>query len=80
MSPADLATLSLLGPDQGVCPEGHRCRMAEPVGRRECLAGDYVGHALVCWNVTTAAIDASERLGADPLVVRWARSSLADRV
>jgi hypothetical protein len=79
MSPSDLATLSLLDPDQGVCPNGHSCVLAEPVGRRRCLGGEYVGHALVCWNVTSAAIDASERLGAHPLVVEWARSYVRDR-
>jgi hypothetical protein len=80
MSPADLATLSLLDPDQGVCPNGHPCILGEMVSQRECLGGEYVGHALVCWNVTAAAIDASERVGADPVVMRWARSYLADRV
>jgi hypothetical protein len=80
MSPADLATLSLLDPDQGVCPNGHRCVVAAAIGRRECLAGEYVGDALVCWNVTAAAINASERLGADSIVVAWARSYLRDQV
>jgi hypothetical protein len=80
MSPADLATLSLLDPEQGVCPNGHQCVMAQPVGRRECLAGEYVGHALVCRNVTTAAIDGVEALGGDPIVIAWARSYLLDQV
>jgi hypothetical protein len=54
--------------------------MAQPVGRRECLAGEYVGHALVCRNVTTAAIDGVEALGGDPIVIAWARSYLLDQV
>jgi hypothetical protein len=37
MSPADLATLSLLDLDQGVCPNGHPCALGEMVGRE--LAG-----------------------------------------
>jgi hypothetical protein len=80
MSPADLARLSLLDPDQGVCPNGHPCVLARQVGRRGCLGGEYVGHALVCWNVTTAAIDGAEGLGADAIVVGWARSYLRDQV
>ena len=79
MTPSQVATLALLDPDQGVCPEGHQCVLGDQLGRRECLAGEYVGLALVCWNVTTAAIDTAERFGADPLVVEWARSLLSDR-
>jgi hypothetical protein len=80
MTTAELATLGLLDPDQGVCPNGHPCVLAHRLGRRECRAGEFVGNALVCWDVTTTAIDTAERLGADGLVVAWARSHLRDRI
>jgi hypothetical protein len=80
MSPADLATFSMLDPDQGVCPNGHRCVLAEPVGRRACKACGYQGIALICWEITTGHIDRAEAAGADSLVVGWARSYLRDLV
>lgn len=79
MTPAQVATLALLDPDQGVCPEGHPCSHGNQLGRRECLADEYVGLALICWNVTPAAIDTAERLDADPFIVAWARSFIRDR-
>lgn len=79
MSPADLATLSLLDPDQGVCPNGHPCRLSNRVGERECDRGEYRGHALICWQVTPEGIDEGERLGADAAVVDWSRGFLRDR-
>ena len=79
MSPDDLATLSLLDPDQGVCPEGHPCRLGDVVGRRKCDGGDYVGPALICWDVTELAIDCAARDGARRGVVEWARQFLAER-
>ena len=79
MTPSQAATLALLDPDQGVCPEGHRCVLSDQLGRRECRAGEFVGLALVCLDVTTTAIDTAEWLGADPLIVAWARSFVRDR-
>jgi hypothetical protein len=79
MSPADLATLSLLDPDQGVCPNGHRCTLAQMVGRRTCGRCSYCGIALICWEITADHIDAAERAGADALVVSWARSFIVDQ-
>lgn len=79
MSPADLATLSLLDPDQGVCPSGHRCRLVEPVGNRGCDSCDYRGLALICWDVSANEINAAEHAGAAWDVVAWARSFLANR-
>ena len=35
LSDGDLATLSLLDPDQGVCPNGHACRLDDMVGRSD---------------------------------------------
>jgi hypothetical protein len=51
MSPADLATLSLLDPDQGVCPNGHPCQLSDSVGERACDQGEYRGLALICWEI-----------------------------
>jgi len=79
MSPQDLATLSLIDPDQGVCPEGHRCRADDQVGFRRCLDCGYRGLALICWDVTLDAIEAAEHAGAACDVVAWARSFLANR-
>ena len=80
MSPADLATLSLLEPDQGVCPNGHPCRLDEvEIGYRRCSTGEYVGSALACWDVTPDAIEAARRSGADAAVTAWAEAFLADR-
>jgi hypothetical protein len=80
MSPSDLATLSLLDPDQGVCPEGHACRLSEPVGDRVCENGEYRGLALICWEVTAEAIDAAQGAAANRQVIAWARSFNQARV
>jgi hypothetical protein len=79
MSPADLATLSLLDPDQGVCPNGHPCALDHMVGRRACRSCGYRGLALICWDITSDHIDQAERAGADPILVNSGRSFLADR-
>jgi hypothetical protein len=69
----DLATLSLLDPEQGVCPNGHPCRLdPSAVGRRRCEAGEYTGLALICWDVTEEAIASAAAAGADGMVVEWA--------
>ena len=79
MNRAALATLGLLDPDQGVCPNGHRCALSREIGYRECGEREFTGHALICWGVTDTAIDAADRGGADPMVVGWARSFIGDR-
>jgi hypothetical protein len=79
MSPSDHATLSLLDPDQGVCPDGHRCAVAAAIGRRACKTCVYKGIALTCWAITTDHIDRAELAGADALVVASARSFIANR-
>jgi hypothetical protein len=79
MSPSDLATLSLLDPDQGVCPDGHACRLSEPVGDRVCENGEYRGLALICWDITADAIEAAEQARANHVVVGQGRSFLAER-
>jgi hypothetical protein len=79
MSPADLATLSLLDPDQGVCPEGHPCALDRTVGSRTCRNCGYRGLALICWEITSEHIDQAERAGADPVVVNFGRSFMADQ-
>jgi hypothetical protein len=78
MSPADLATLSLLDPDQGVCPNGHPCRLSDDAGKRQCSNGEYQGRALICWSITPDEIDAAARAGANPRIIEWARSFLSD--
>jgi hypothetical protein len=79
MSPADLAMLSLLDPDQGVCPNGHSCRQDEVLGYRTCSSCGYRGLALICWEVTAREINAADRAGAAPQVVDAARTFLAGR-
>jgi hypothetical protein len=79
MSPADLATLSLLDPDQGVCPHGHRCHLGDVVGERVCRSGEYRGLALICWDISSDGVEVAERAGGDPRVVAWARSYVAER-
>ena len=79
MSPAELATLSLLDPDQGVCPSGHRCELGPLAGQRRCESGEFVGLALICWDITAGHIDAARSAGADALVVEWAHSFLTDQ-
>ena len=79
MSPADLATLSLLDPDQGFCPEGHACRLGDSISERACDYGEYRGLALICWEITPDSFDAAERRGANRNVVDWSRSFLANR-
>ena len=71
---SDLATLSLLDPEQGVCPSGHACRLDNRVGDRRCATCDYRGLALICWDITPGSIDDAARDGADPRVVEWARA------
>lgn len=79
LSRGDLATLSLLDPDQGVCPNGHRCRLDATVGYRRCGTCDYQGLALICWNLTPEVVDAATRSEANMVVLEWARSFLAER-
>jgi hypothetical protein len=79
MSPADLATLSLPDPDQGVCPNGHPCELDRVVGRRTCRTRGYRGLALICWETTANHIDLAARAGADPILISSARLFLADR-
>jgi hypothetical protein len=79
MTPAELATLSLLDPDQGVCPNGHVCRSNEVRGYRSCLSCGYRGPALICWEITIEEVDSAERAGAVPLAIDWARTMLAER-
>jgi hypothetical protein len=79
MSPSDLATLSLLDPDQGVCPNGHRCKLSDVIGERNCSNGEYRGLALICWQITSVDINAAQQAGAAGSVIDWARIFLADR-
>lgn len=79
LSSGDLATLSLLDPDQGVCPDGHRCTFDAQPGYRACGTCDYRGMALICWDITPAEMHAAERADAASGVVVWARSFLANR-
>ena len=76
---SDLATLSLLDPDQGVRPSGHACRLDNLVGDRRCATCGYRGLALICWDITAEAIDAAAKVGAAATTIEWARSFLADR-
>jgi hypothetical protein len=80
MSTADLATLSLLDPDQGVCPNGHPCRLDHRLGYRRCGTCNYRGFALICWEISESELDHAIRDGADPTVAAWAQSFLRDRL
>jgi hypothetical protein len=79
MSPSDLATLSLLDPDQGVCPDGHACDFGDTIGERVCDRGEYRGLALIWWDISSEGIDGAARIGAAANVIDWARAFLADR-
>lgn len=79
LSRGDLATLSLLDPDQGRCPRGHGCRLSFTPGVRTCEACDFRGAALICWDITSAAIDVAAAAGASASTVVWARSFVAER-
>ena len=79
LSPADLATQSLLDPDQGVCPDGHECQAANPVGIRSCSTCGYRGLGLICWEISPEEIITAERAGAAPSAIAWARLFRADR-
>jgi uncharacterized protein (DUF2237 family) len=79
LSQSDLATLSLLDPDQGVCPSGHACLTDTIVGYRRCSTCDYAGFGLICWQITTDDIDFAASDGADARIVEWARSFEANR-
>jgi hypothetical protein len=79
LSDGDLATLSLVDADQGVCPNGHACRLDDRVGYRRCATSDFRGLALICWGVTFEAIKSAERAGAAPSIVDWAMAFIADR-
>lgn len=80
LSGGDLATLSLLDADQGVCPNGHLCRLDDRVGYRRCPTCDFRGLALICWEMTIDRIGRGAKNGADPHVVEWARAFVADRL
>lgn len=79
LSAGDLATLSLLDPEQGVCPDAHRCRLDREPGFRACDTCDYRGLALICWELTPGALAIASQTGADPSVVSWADAFLDDR-
>ena len=79
LSDGDLASLSLLDPDQGTCPNGHVCRLDDRVGYRRCGTCEFRGLALICWEVNGNEIAVAERAGAAPPVVAWARAFLTDR-
>jgi hypothetical protein len=79
MMPADLATISLLDTDQGVCPEGHVCRPNEVPAYRSRSSCGYRGPALICWDITVEEIDSAERAGAAPAAIEWARTMLFER-
>jgi hypothetical protein len=79
LSSGDLATLSLLDPDQGVCPRGHACRLDDQVGYRRCATCEYRGLALICWEISEDETVAAERAGAAQPVVAWARSFVVER-
>jgi hypothetical protein len=79
MSAADLATLSLLDPDQGACPNGHPCRLEDRVGYRSCGTCDYRGLALICWEIDRDDIEVAAQQGADTSIVDWAVAFIADR-
>jgi hypothetical protein len=77
------ATRALLDDDQGVCPEGHDCRLSldgtEVYVRKCVIRRHYSGWPLVRLDLTPAEIDAAEAAGADPDLIWWARNSLAER-
>jgi hypothetical protein len=79
LSSSDLATLSLLDPEQGVCPNGHRCRFGQVVGHQFCKTCGYEGMALICWNITFEKIDRAAQAGSDAAVVSWGRAFVIDR-
>lgn len=79
MTPGELATLSLLDSDQGVCPDGHPCRLSNGVGDRSCSGDEYIGLALICWDITDTAIDSAARNGATDKMVSAARLLLLER-
>ena len=79
MTPGDIAALSLLDPDWGVWPDGHACRPADQLGFRTCDGGEYLGRALICWEVTDQQVAAAARCGAASDVVTAAREFLAVR-
>jgi len=78
MTPEELATLSLLDHDQGVCPDGHACVLDAELGLRRCAGCDYRGHALICWEITETAIAGAARARADEHVVAVARAFLSE--
>jgi hypothetical protein len=79
LSQGDLATLSLLDPEQGVCPNGHPCTFDREPGYRRCQGCDYRGFALICWEITSADLEAARQAGADGSVMIWAKAFLDDR-
>ena len=79
LSAADLATLSLLDRDQGVCPNGHPCRLDAVVGYRRRATCKERGLALICWDITLGTIEAAARAGAATNIVGWAEEFIADR-
>ncbi len=80
LSQGDLATLSLLDREQGVCPKGHKCRVDREPGFRMCETCEYRGIALICWQITNDDIVRAAEEDANPVVIEWARLFVADRV
>lgn len=78
---SNIGTLSLIDPDQGVCPQGHECDLLAREGgwSRSCRECDYIGVPLARWDITAGAIRAAEAAGAADYMVHEARASLAGR-
>jgi hypothetical protein len=85
----DIARL-LLDDDQGICDEGHPCRLVQNLWLRRLLRAcdvphpdnegrPYTGMPLIRWGVDEAEVSAAEAAGVDPNLIEWARSWLADR-
>jgi hypothetical protein len=83
--PTDATLLLIDSADQGVCPSGHTCFLTSTGGtsatfRRACVAGEYTDALpLLAEGVTLLDVTYAERLGAEPVIVEWARSFIADR-
>jgi hypothetical protein len=49
------------------------------IGYRRCNDGEYVGLALICWDLTTEGIDRAHSAGANLEVTEWARQFVIER-
>lgn len=78
------ASLDLVAPEQGVCPEGHQCFTVNTEGpngtvRRACVAGEYTGMPVIRDDITVQLVARAAVAGAELDLIEWVANTMEDR-